>query len=59
MITGHQARRYRRKDLWNEVLHRFNSGESVANIARTTTNPATNKPYTKTHVYWILHQLAK
>lgn len=43
--------------IWFKWLEEYNSGMTVAEVAKSHINPKTNKPYTKANVYFAFHRL--
>lgn len=42
---------------WVKIAADFNNGISASKIAPRYTNPETGKPYSRSHIYYILRKL--
>ena len=56
---GHSRRTKKASGLWLKMAEDYDNDISPAQIAEKYTNPKTNKPYTRGHVYWVLTRLKK
>jgi len=56
--NGHSRRKKEAMDFWLRVAADNNNGIPAEKIAKRYTNPKTQKPYTREHIYFILRKLS-
>jgi hypothetical protein len=55
--TGHETRTKNARNIWFSVATDLNSGMSIEEIRQRYTNPLTGKPYSKSHIYFMLRYI--
>lgn len=53
----HSQKSKKARSTWVRIAAEFNSGIPASKIAPRFTNPETKKPYSRSHVYYILRKL--
>ncbi len=57
LLKIQSKRKKEASDFWLRIATDINAGLTPDEIAGRYTNPKTNKPYTRQHIYWVIRQL--